>query len=40
MTRVELVGASIGAWRMAALAQLDGVAALARLQHAYVHGQI
>ena len=39
MTRVELVGASIGAWRMAALAQVDGVGALARLQQAYVHGQ-
>ena len=34
MTRVELVGASIGAWRMAALAQVDGVGALARLKHA------
>lgn len=36
---VEFVGASIGAWRMAALAQPDGTSALDRLQHAYVHGQ-
>jgi hypothetical protein len=36
---VELVGASVGAWRMAALAQPDPLAALHRLQHAYVHGQ-
>lgn len=39
MRRVELVGASIGAWRMAALAQEDAVDALARLQRAYVHDQ-
>jgi hypothetical protein len=36
---VELVGASIGAWRMAALAQSDPLAALDRLQQAYVHDQ-
>ena len=33
---VELIGASIGAWRMFAAAQLDPVAALARLVEAYV----
>jgi predicted acylesterase/phospholipase RssA len=38
-TDLELVGASIGAWRMAAFAQADPVAALDRLQHAYVHDQ-
>jgi hypothetical protein len=37
--RVEFVGASIGAWRMAALAQADPLSALDRLQHAYVHEQ-
>ena len=36
---VELIGASIGAWRMAALAQPDPLAALDRLQHGYVHDQ-
>ncbi len=36
---VELVGASIGAWRMAALARRDAAASLDRLQHAYVHDQ-
>lgn len=36
---VELIGASIGAWRMASLAQSDPLAALDRLQHAYVHEQ-
>ena len=36
---VELVGASIGAWRMAALARPDAAAALDRVQHAYVHDQ-
>jgi len=36
---VELIGASIGAWRMAALAQPDALAAIDRLQHAYVRGQ-
>lgn len=36
---VELVGAFIGAWRMAALAQSDPLAALDRLQHAYVREQ-
>jgi hypothetical protein len=36
---IELIGASVGAWRMAALAQPDAVAALDRLQHAYVHDQ-
>lgn len=39
MPSVELIGASIGAWRMAALAQRDAAAALDRLQHAYVRGQ-
>lgn len=39
MARIELLGASIGAWRMAALAQPDALAALDRLQHAYVHQQ-
>jgi predicted acylesterase/phospholipase RssA len=38
-TQVELMGASIGAWRMAALAQPDALAALDRLQDAYVRGQ-
>jgi hypothetical protein len=37
--RVEFVGASIGAWRMAALAQDEPLSALDRLQHAYVHEQ-
>jgi hypothetical protein len=37
--RIDLIGASIGAWRMAALAQPDADAALDRLQHAYVHEQ-
>jgi len=36
---IELVGASVGAWRMTALAQADPVAALERLQHAYVRDQ-
>ena len=36
---VELVGASVGAWRMAALAQADPLAALDRVQYAYVHDQ-
>jgi hypothetical protein len=36
---LELIGSSIGAWRMAALAQADPLAALERLQHAYVHQQ-
>jgi hypothetical protein len=36
---LELIGASIGAWRMAALAQPDPLPALDRLQHAYVHEQ-
>jgi hypothetical protein len=36
---LELVGASVGAWRMAALAQEDPLAALDRVQHAYVHEQ-
>lgn len=39
MARVELAGASIGAWRMAALAQRDPIAALGRLRQAYVRGQ-
>ena len=36
---VELIGASVGAWRMAALAQNNPLAALDRVQHAYVHEQ-
>lgn len=36
---VELIGASVGAWRMAALAQVDPLVALDRVQHAYVHEQ-
>lgn len=36
---VEFIGASIGAWRMAALAQPDPVPALERMQHAYVREQ-
>lgn len=36
---IEFIGASIGAWRMAALAQRDPLAALDRLQHAYVREQ-
>jgi predicted acylesterase/phospholipase RssA len=38
-TRLELLGASVGASRMAALAQPYPVEALDRLQHAYVHDQ-
>ncbi len=38
-TTLELIGASIGAWRMAAVAQADPLAALDRLQHAYVRQQ-
>jgi hypothetical protein len=34
-----LAGASIGAWRMAAAAQRDPLAALARLEHAYLETQ-
>lgn len=37
--RLELIGASIGAWRMTALAQSDPLAAIDRLQHAYVRDQ-
>jgi hypothetical protein len=37
--RIELIGASIGAWRMAALAQSDPLAALDRLVRCYVHDQ-
>ena len=36
---IELIGASVGAWRMAALAQADPVAALDRLAHTYVRDQ-
>jgi hypothetical protein len=36
---IELIGASIGAWRMAALASPDPVGALDRLQHGYVRDQ-
>ena len=38
-TQLELIGASVGAWRMAALAQPDAVAALERVQYSYVHDQ-
>jgi hypothetical protein len=38
-TRLKLIGASIGAWRMCALAQPDPLAALDRLQDAYLHEQ-
>jgi hypothetical protein len=38
-TPIELLGASIGAWRMAALAQTDPIAALDRLVHGYVRDQ-
>jgi hypothetical protein len=36
---VELIGASVGAWRMAALALPDPIAALDRMQAAYVRDQ-
>lgn len=36
---IEFIGASIGAWRMAALAQPDPIPALERLQDAYVRQQ-
>jgi hypothetical protein len=36
---VEFIGASVGAWRMTALAQARPLAALDRVQHAYVHEQ-
>src|SRR5512137_2721331 len=36
---VELIGASVGAWRMAALAQVNPLDALDRVQYAYVHEQ-
>jgi predicted acylesterase/phospholipase RssA len=36
---LELIGASIGAWRATALAQPDPLPALDRLQRAYVHEQ-
>jgi predicted acylesterase/phospholipase RssA len=36
---IELVGASVGAWRMAALAQPNPVGALERLQYSYVRDQ-
>ncbi len=36
---IEMIGASIGAWRVAALAQQDPIAALDRLQYSYVHEQ-
>jgi hypothetical protein len=39
VARIELIGASIGAWRMAALALPDPVPALDRLQHGYVRDQ-
>ena len=38
-TDVELVGAAVGAWRMAALARPDADAALGRLAHAYAEDQ-
>ncbi len=34
---VDLIGASIGAWRMAAAALTDPADALESLQHAYIH---
>ena len=37
--RLELIGASIGAWRMAALARSDALTALDRLQQVYVQEQ-
>ncbi len=37
--RIELIGASIGAWRLAALAHADPLSALDRLQAAYVREQ-
>jgi len=37
--QIELIGASIGAWRMAALADADPLRALDRLQTAYVREQ-
>jgi predicted acylesterase/phospholipase RssA len=39
VSRLELIGASIGAWRMTAIAQADADAALDRLQQAYVREQ-
>jgi hypothetical protein len=36
---INLIGSSIGSWRMACLAQRDPVAALARGHHAYIHDQ-
>lgn len=36
---VELIGASVGAWRVAALARPDAADALDHVQHAYVHEQ-
>jgi predicted acylesterase/phospholipase RssA len=36
---IELIGASVGAWRAASLAQPQPIVALERMQHAYVHGQ-
>jgi hypothetical protein len=36
---LHCIGSSIGAWRMACLAQRDSAAALARGHHAYVHEQ-
>lgn len=36
---LHLIGSSIGAWRMAAAAQRDPVAALDRAHHAYIHDQ-
>ncbi|MEO7521240.1 MAG: patatin-like phospholipase family protein [Gemmatimonas sp.] len=38
-TPVNLIGSSIGSWRMACLAQRDPVAALERAHHAYIHEQ-
>jgi predicted acylesterase/phospholipase RssA len=39
MPALELIGASVGAWRAASLAQPEPIAALERMQHAYVHDQ-
>ena len=38
-TPLNLIGSSIGSWRMAAFAQLDPVAALDRGHHAYIYEQ-
>ena len=37
---MDLIGSSIGSWRMACLAQRDPLAALARGHHAYIYDQV